>query len=100
MRLLGVVVAILAQVGLYLALRHLATAYRPAWADLHRPVHVAALPWPTLVPVDVVHGPVNTPKVLGAPALAAPMLIAPPVVDLVPPDLDPPASIRGPARGQ
>ncbi|NPD69274.1 hypothetical protein HN018_02620 [Lichenicola cladoniae] len=98
MRLLGVVVAILAQVALYLALRHLATAYRPAWADLHHPVHVTSLPWPTLVPVDVVHGPTGIPKSPGAPALTAPTLIVPPVIDLPPPALGPPTSTRGPAH--
>ncbi|MGI4747813.1 MAG: hypothetical protein ACRYGI_19770 [Janthinobacterium lividum] len=94
MRLLGVIVAILAQVALYLALRHLATAYRPAWADLHHPVHVAALPWPTLVPVDVVHGPAAAPKAGSTPALAVPTLITPPVIDLPPPVLHVLASTR------
>jgi len=80
----GIVVALAAQGSLYLTLRHMATAHRPAWADhLPRP---ADNPWPSSVQVDVVHD--------GRAEAAAPQpdrlpehFIAPPIIEIPPPDL-------------
>lgn len=86
--MLGVVVAIAAQGALYLALRHLATAYMPAWAH-HLHHRQGPLPWPTLVGVDVVKEKSAPVDPHAAPALPPPVLMRPPVVVVPPPELAP-----------
>jgi len=78
----GIVVALAAQGSLYLTLRHMATAHRPAWADhLHRPTDN---PWPSSVQVDVVHG-ARAKATAPEPDRLPEHFIAPPVVEIAPP---------------
>lgn len=86
-RAAGVLVAIAAQVALYLALRHLAIATMPAWAH-HRALHHGLLPWPAIVTADVLHGPATL-DTTDLPALPAPVLSPVRPVELPPPELGP-----------
>lgn len=86
-RAAGVLVAIGAQVALYLALRHLAIATMPAWAH-HRALHHGLLPWQAVVTADVVQGaPIQGIKEV--PSLPAPILSPVKLVELPPPELGP-----------
>jgi hypothetical protein len=89
-KVLGVLIAIGAQGTLYLGLRHMSIATMPAWAHLHavRPM----LPYPAIVPVDLVHdtrlkAAVDQAAVEAAPALPAPVMQPPPVVTLEAPEV-------------
>ena len=82
-RIAGVLVALGAQGALYLALRHLATATMPAWAHHHH--QAGPLPWPSVVPVDVVHGAAG--RADGPAPITVPAFIAAPTIVLAPPSL-------------
>ncbi len=85
-RVLGIAIAVLAQVALYAGLHRISIVTMPAWA--HRVTVPRLLPWPAVVPVAVIKGddapagdtlppPVLTPP----PPLAAPL---PPELRLAP----------------
>jgi hypothetical protein len=87
-RAAGVVLAIAAQGALYLSLRHVATAHWPSWAHHH--VRPGPLPWPTLVPTDIVKGGSvagNGPLVPPPPVLPSPVLSPAPEIPIPAPDL-------------
>ena len=87
-------IAIAVQVGLYLSLRHLATAYMPAWAHHQHHAVAGPLPWPSLVPADIVKGAGTDPALALPPALPAPMLSPAPIVVLPPPSLSGNGGVR------
>ena len=73
-RVLGIAVAVLAQLALYAGLHRVSTVTMPAWA--HRTVLPRLSPWPAVVPVAVIKG--NDAQAIGA--LPPPVLIQPPLV--------------------
>ena len=73
-RVLGIVVAVAAQLALYAGLHRVSTVTMPAWA--HRMALPRLLPWPAVVPVAVIKG-ADAPT---TGALPSPVLIPPPPI--------------------
>ena len=73
-RVVGVAVAVVAQLALYAGLHRVSTVTMPAWA--HRATLPRLLPWPAVVPVVVIKG--DDAPIAGA--LPSPVLVPPPPV--------------------
>ncbi len=86
-RILGVSMAIGAQIGLYLMLRRIAIATMPAWAHVHAHHARQTAPYPSIVGVDVVKGAAGPADASPPLSLPAPVLRDVPVVPVTPPDL-------------
>ena len=86
-RILGVSIAIGAQIGLYLMLRRIAIATMPAWAHIHAHHARQAAPYPSIVGVDVVKGASGPVDASPSVPLPSPVLQDVPVVPVAPPDL-------------
>lgn len=86
-RILGVSIAIAAQIGLYLMLRRIAIATMPAWAHVHAHHARPMSPYPSIVGVDVVKGSPGPANAAPPSSLPPPVLSDVPVVPVAPPDL-------------